>query len=662
MPVSSVKYRPKEFVRQDLGQRGVRTGWLTKRRLAQLPEPTYKAVVTLANAAAVKYGITRIKVDPLAKMSQVDLAELPLDLLIEGRLVRGTMLDLRGIEKFMQGHLAEEAKRQWLRRGQDVAASPARPVDQVRALVQFIKDESKYFEQLEEQPDATVGKLYKSLVHGLEKLKALGYHASIFRPHEADAALPDKCHWYEYYRAEKWGEGRYAKAGGAMPEGTLLTILRSPRSKFKVRLDDRDSFRRQNLYYSRLGVEYDLRESKGSPELLIFKVTGATEALQFVVYVNNRVRRDSFAEPPAALFPPEDAELIEEGLGLYFNRFGQALNKLLRREEKFSPVEKQEMSNLTAPEKKHLLKQGQRLAVQGENVRLFEAPSENRNFRQNPGLIRWLRQTIFAVYKGTSLVQGKGRKELTKMLSLEDKKMLERVVYCRYLALIEGDAPFEHKLKGLFSGTVMYVNDEGPGLVFKVPEAMIKKEARGKKLQVALSYNLVLRVFRKEWAERGFIRGFFHMVFKGLPFYATTQSLRVVRDMMRLKDLSVLRVVRGQGLTRGQRLVIQVGSEGKADAAGIERGAYGGRIAIDEEEKGITLRQPPWFCQLPVLSFIFRPYLRRLKREDERIKELFRQELGENGRFHIIGNFTIGVACKVGLELALHRLTRRRHS
>lgn len=157
-------------------------------------------------------------------------------------------------------------------------------------------------------------------------------------------------------------------------------------------------------------------------------------------------------------------------------------------------------------------------------------------------------------------------------------------------------------------------------------------------MEVAISYELVLRVFRKRWAEMGFIKGFFHMLFKGIPFYATTQSRRVVRDMLRLKDLSLSRIVRGRALTAEQEKIIMVASQGKADERGIELDAYGGRVAIDEEEREIRL------C--------------RNEKEDREMKRLLTVELGAKGRIHLVGHFTIGVALKVGLEFLLDRIRR----
>jgi hypothetical protein len=129
--------------------------------------------------------------------------------------------------------------------------------------------------------------------------------------------------------------------------------------------------------------------------------------------------------------------------------------------------------------------------------------------------------------------------------------------------------------------------------------------------------------------------------------------------MMRLKDLSLLRVVRGKELSGEQKKIIGVGSQGRADERGIEPDAYGGRIAISEEENGMALRKPFWLFNLPVLRLFFGRYLKRIKRENEAIKHLFAEELGEKGRMHLVGYFTIGVALKVGLELALTRFFRR---
>jgi hypothetical protein len=156
----------------------------------------------------------------------------------------------------------------------------------------------------------------------------------------------------------------------------------------------------------------------------------------------------------------------------------------------------------------------------------------------------------------------------------------------------------------------------------------------------------------------GFIKGFFHMLTRGLPIYATTQSYRVICDMLRSKDLSVLRIARGKELSDEQKKIIRVGSQGKADERGVERDAYGGRIAIDEEEKGIVVRRPHLILNLPVIRSIFRGYHERIRKENAEIQRLLNEELGERGRLHLVGYVTIGVALKVRIELLLAGLLR----
>jgi hypothetical protein len=483
----------------------------------------------------------------------------------------------------------------------------------------------------------------------------LGFHATILRPIEEKGKSPSECHWWEFYRAENWGKGTYRAP--KLPEGTLLSVIKSKRSRFKVNLENRFSFSDQGLVPNAKKIKFDLENSKGSPEILIFRLESVDRSPEAVIYINNRVSEKKLERPPQDLFPPDDAEGIEEQLILYINVVVQAFNTIRERERRRHPALNGQKVFLSPLEKCSILKHGQHLTHRGQRIRLLEAPSE-KFFKNMTGVVNWLREIILSVYEGTEIAKGKTKQELIKILSLQDERMYERVIYTRYLALVEGDAPNEHELKGIVSGTVLDINSGGPGVVFRVPEAMIKRFARGRKLQVALTYEMVLRVFRKRWAEMGFIKGFIHMLRKGIPFYATTQSLRVVKDMLRLKDLSVLRIARGEELSEDQRKIINIGSRGKADERGIELEAYGGRVAIDEEEKGIVLHKPFFFFRLPLIRWLFHPYLNRVEKENQRIKDIFAKDLGINGRIHLIGFFTIGVAIKVGLELAWNTLSK----
>ncbi len=649
----STKYRPLSDVKHDFKLRGIKARYITRRRLSRLPQATYRAVLRLVDNLSHETRIKRLKIDHPQNLSQKTIEEIPVaevgDNFIGGKTL--DILDLRGIEIFWMSKKAEAAKQKFLNKVPKEILSD----DKVRRLLEIIREERTVFENLVRDPEATLETLFKSLIHGVEKFRSLGFHATIFRPAGEKGKAPKGCLWQEFYRAERWGEGSYSEP--RMPEDTLLSVIKSRKARFKVSLGNRYSFIDQGLIPNDEKIKSDLKDSKGSPEFLIFRLESISRSPEAVIYINNRVSKKKLERPSQHLFPPNDAEVIEEQLISYFNTVTQAFNTIRERERRRHPELNGQKVLLTPLEKFSILNQGQFLTHRGQRIRLFEAPSE-KFFKNITGVVNWLREAILSVYEGTEIAKGKSMRELVKILSLEDEKMYERVIYTRYLALVEGDAPNEDELKGVVSGTVLDINSGGPGVVFKVPEAMIKRFARGRKLQVALTYEMVLRVFRKRWAEMGFIKGFFHMFRKGIPFYATTQSLRVVKDMLRLKDLSVLRVARGKELSADQRKVIDVGSKGKADERGIELEAYGGRVAIDEEEKGIVLRKPFFFFRLPLIRWLFHPYLNKVEKENQKIKNLFAKDLGINGRIHLVGFFTIGVAIKVGLELAWNTLSR----
>ncbi|OGC34390.1 hypothetical protein A3J90_02620 [candidate division WOR-1 bacterium RIFOXYC2_FULL_37_10] len=210
---------------------------------------------------------------------------------------------------------------------------------------------------------------------------------------------------------------------------------------------------------------------------------------------------------------------------------------------------------------------------------------------------------------------------------------------------MEGDPPNETNLKGVISCTVSDI-DGVPTPVFKIPEAMIKKEGRRKRMQLAVINEIAVRIYRKIRSDMGPLKGFWHMLTRGMPVYVTTQSLRALKDMLRLSNVSLLRVVRGQQLTQEQRLIINAGSKGKADDRGIEQKAYGGRIAIDEEEKGVVLRKP-------ILGVLFK---KQRRKEEQEIKRIMKEELNENGRIHLVGSYTIFVRWAVSFVLFFGKL------
>ncbi|HTY12668.1 MAG TPA: hypothetical protein VMD02_00610, partial [Candidatus Omnitrophota bacterium] len=504
--------------------------------------------------------------------------------------------------------------------------------------------------------------LLKALAHGVKKLDKLGVHATIFVPIEEPGKPLIECNWKEFYRPSTSGGGTYASPEGALPEDTLLSVIQSRQACFNVNIESPESFTDQGIEFNRSKIAHDFARTKGSPEIWIYRMESVARSPEAVIYIRNRVPCDHFNTPPANLFPVEDARLIAEELSLYFNdEVANVFSVIRQRAQDNNHVE--EKRTLSPSEKMAMLRYGQPMTFNGQRIRLYEVPSE-KFYRNLDGVIDWLRDSILSVYEGTRIASGKTKPQLIKDLSLEDERMKERAIYARYLAVVEGERPNEHNIRGVMAGNVYDLNG-GVGMVFKVPEAMIHPSARGHKLQVALSFEMISRVVKKRWADMGLWNGFFYMLFKGVPFYATTQSLRVVKDMMRLKDLSIIRVVKDRPLSAIQRKVIEFGSGGTADGRGVQLNAYGGRIAIDEEEKGIVLRKPAWITTLPVVRWLFTAYHRQIERENEAIVRFFKNELGKRGRMHLVGHFTIGVALKVWFELTIgswfRHFTRKTH-
>lgn len=77
----------------------------------------------------------------------------------------------------------------------------------------------------------------------------------------------------------------------------------------------------------------ELGRSAGAPEVLVFNLKSLLGP-EAVIYIDNRVRREKGFAPPAELFPPGDAKLIEEELSMYFDTFAQAINAVRARVRK----------------------------------------------------------------------------------------------------------------------------------------------------------------------------------------------------------------------------------------------------------------------------------------------------------------------------------------
>jgi len=670
-------------------QAGVKAGLLTSYRLKyQYSESRLKGIDGIIRLARqINPALERVKApsaDILPK--DFDFSQVPVE--IVKTCIAGNVLDLRYIHLKMQGYLAHSGQIGAVNNPFTLPAVAPEKInregenarDRILQLLDVIADERNYFEKLAYNPSATIDKVFKAIDHGKTKLGFL--NVTVYRPKEDGSG-----NWVITQRTRRWENelSRYDPGlGGAEPSATLASVINGKKIVYDVDISDLDRVIRAKYGISLMDLPDDCGQwpfdPKDLPPLPSFEKEGLTpdiksiinyfkaatgpkrmlfikmqsiHGVEAVIHLHNLVKPEEKIDPPPLLPEDnEDAERVKGGLIYYFDKAVRAMEVIRAREGQ--SVRKEDLEergfgfiSLSGPAKKAILNRGQRLEHQGQTVRIYEVPLE-KFYKQMDALIEWLRDVILSVYEGTSIARGKNRSELIHALSLEDGMMLERLIYSRYLALIEGDEGREGDLKGVISGTVLDMNEVRGGIVFRIPEAMIRKEGRGRKLEVAVSYILSMRVVRKLWAEMGLIKGFFHMLTNGVPFYATTQSLRVIKDMLRLKNLSLLRIAQGKALTEEQRKIVELGSNGKADASGIERNAYVGRIAIDEEEKDVVLRKPSFFGN-------------KKSREDKELKRIFKEEIGKNGRVHLVGYLTIGVALKVGLELLWTSLFRKKH-
>lgn len=444
--------------------------------------------------------------------------------------------------------------------------------------------------------------------------------------------------WERKYSSSPWmmnGHSKYDPAGGGSePRTTLKSVIEAPGRRFIVDIAEPETFRKQGLVADEHSIVNDLELSKGPSQMIFIKVISPlTGELVAVVQIHNRVQLTEKAAPKRLLPGQETAaSRVLTQLEAIFDEAALALAGVRLKEGSQTKPELNEL------EKRAVLEQGELRVLQGQRVRLYEAPAEKFYTRLN-GVINWLRDTILSVYRGTRTAAGKTKPELIKALSLEDEKMNERVIYSRYTALIEGAPGEEHDLLGIVSYNLfdVKVGDHNVG-VLKVPEAMIKKEARGRKILVGLTLEIGRRQLLKYWFDNGLFKGFWLALTHGIPIYGTTQSKRAIKDMLRLANLSVRNTVEGRGLTAEQKGIIEHSSAGKATKDGVEPEAYGGRIAIDEEEQGIVVFGG---------------------KKEAALNKLL-AELGVNGRLHIVGYMTIGVGIKVALELLWTRLFGRR--
>ncbi|MCU0640735.1 MAG: hypothetical protein MUC35_01460 [Candidatus Margulisbacteria bacterium] len=638
--------RTAKAVSGDLARLGIKAGMITVDRLRLYPAAQYQSVLGIArDLQGQGKVIERLKVDAVKALPAIELTKLPPDMIAAG-CVDG-ILDLRGL----RGKMTDFS----LLRLAGPAGNITRPSTTKDGLIDFMTNEDRHLRRISEAADATVDKVFRSLDHATGILRQLGFHnIVIYRPVEG---TPGK--WQLTYATRSTGESIYdPDKGGSFPEPASSTvgyvIERGKKNEcYVVDIYDPLSFTAAGLPYFQDKAEYDRAMTVGSGQT-IFLLVESPYGKEMVIQLHNRRCRDERGEvlPPPLPEDPSEAARVLQLLQLYFSV--QVVGALERVRERTPAIETDPLMSLppaspsaTAPveltreNKRRLLFRGEARLIQGQRVRLFENPG--KKFRDDKiGVVNWLRDMILSVYEGTSIAAGKTRAELIKALSLDDRGTLERTIHPDYIALLEGNTGHEEDLLGLISFDLMELKSAGRDIsVLKVPGSMIKKEARGHKTQVALTLEIGRRQLLKYWFDKGLFKGFGRALTHGIPIYATTQSKRVLKDMLRLADLSIKRTAAGDELTGEHRDVIREASGGKADKRGLETDAYGGRIAIDEEERGVVVFGG--------------------KREEALDRLL--AELGPNGRLHVVGYLNLWVGLKVTVELFFSRLfgRRRRH-
>ncbi|MGB9613359.1 MAG: hypothetical protein ACPL4K_04180 [Candidatus Margulisiibacteriota bacterium] len=616
-----MKYRSVSEVKAHFRSFGIKVGWLSAWRLARYPEENYNKVLELAKNSFCR----RVKVGPPPQRSLN--TDFPAEE-IESKFTEGNVLDLRGIEVYLATRRAESIK-------EEIVGEKISTPDLVRKLLSILVEERDYFNRLIAKPEVTIDKLFRSLVHGLDKIKGLGFNATIFRPVLSEG-LAEK--WVEYYRAEKWGNGTYADP--KPPQSTLLSVIKSKNQRFEVKLTDPSSFEKQGLKYDKEKISFDLENSKGSPTLLIFRLDSLRGA-EAVIYIHNRVARSSPQEPSDELIPGEDQQLVAEELNLYFDSFIGAINRVLELERKKNVASKEEGFGETKEVDIQTLfdeirRNSERLNFKEAEVRLIELPSEKLYFVRR-GLVKIYKELIVSLYRDSEEYRNCSEEEIIKALSLDNEEEVSRKTFlARYLPVILGG----NELIGIASGNV---EDHVPevGKVFEIPVAMIKSGAKGMGLLTFVSYQMILKEFWKKWIDLGFFKGLYRMLFEGVPVFAWTQSKRVVGAMLELDNLWLPGISK-KVPPKIEKIIRYFSQKHKRplDEDLIARNVYRGRIALRKEENFSFRRKGLGGA----IERIFHP------KKYRKIEKLF-ESLGEKDTLPVVGFFTLGVALKMGIYM-----------
>lgn len=650
MRIRSSGPRTTSDVKKDFKRdRGIKVGWLTRHRLSFYPEETYSGVSVRVDKFLEGHGIKRLKTDPSKKVSQVPFEEIP-DEVLEDKFVKGKtseVLDLRGIGVFWEKRQAEAAKRAYLAE-MGSSASPRIDLpseDAVRRLLEIIRVERKYFQSLVSKSDVSAEKLFRVLVHGVERFKELGFQAAIFRPIEREGVSPDRCHWQEYS-----GESARAVLEGRSLGKMLVSIIRSRMSSFKIDINDPSSFARLGLDYDESEVEYGWGNTKGSSEVLIYRLESVARSPEAIIFISNRVNRESSADPPQNLFLPKDEDLIVEELNLYFDTVAATFSLIRDRERRMDVAFKdpdfrdsEEIDNGTLL--REIRKNSIPLKFSGVEVLLVEFPSE-KLYPVRGALVRAYRDLLLSVYRGSEEYAGCSDEEIIRALSLDNLQEVSRKTFlARYLPVVVGQDCFE----GFASGSV---EDHVPGVgkVFEVPVIVLRNGAGEKGMLTYLSVQMLLKEFWKRWVELGLIRGIFKMFSEGVILFAWTQSRKVVGAMLELKNLWL--PLEGEKVPPQVGRVVEYFSQKHArpvDERLIARDVYKGRIALKDKEKTFKFRRKGI---AGLLDKIFR------RKFYAKIEQLFEQ-LGERDAVPVVGNFTIGVALKLSLYIKFLNWYRR---
>lgn len=170
------------MVKQDFFSLNVRLGFISKNLLQYYSSESYRGLTDrLAAFQTAGYHFAEVTVDPFVSLKGLDFRTLSDDFL--ANQLSGKVLDLRNLRHKQSQYL----------RHQKAGGEFSQRSDPIRHLLSVIADETRYFENIADNPTATVEKVFNALGHGKKKL---GFdEVKVHRPDACGrwAIDPDSC-------------------------------------------------------------------------------------------------------------------------------------------------------------------------------------------------------------------------------------------------------------------------------------------------------------------------------------------------------------------------------------------------------------------------------------------------------------------------------------